>query len=99
MGPPLFGLHPIRDFSHLDYRWTTKPFGLHPMGLPMTFGLPPFGLQRLWTIPIGLLAHVDYQNLDYIPNRLHCHLDYIRISVQNILDCAMYFQLKGLKKT
>ena len=46
MGPPLFGLHPIRDFSHLDYRWTTKPFGLHPIGLPMTFGLPPFGLQR-----------------------------------------------------
>ena len=33
--------------------------------------------KDVWTIPIGLLVHLDYDNLDYAPNRLHCHLDYI----------------------
>ena len=27
---------------------------------------------------IVLLVYLDYQNLESIPNRLHCHLDYIR---------------------
>ena len=85
--------YPLVDYSHLDSRrldykaiWTT----------PNTYDIWTIAV---WTIPIGLLVHLDYQNLDYIPNRLHCHLDYIRISVQNILDCAMYCVIKRLKKT
>ena len=46
--------------------------------------------KDVWTIPIGLLVYLDNQNLDYTPNRVHYHLDYIR---QTMLNCAMYFVL------
>ena len=31
--------------------WTTNHLDYPPIGLPMTFGLPPFGLQTTWTTP------------------------------------------------
>ena len=38
--------YPLMDYSRLDYLWLDyKPLGLHPLGLPMTLGLPPFGLH------------------------------------------------------
>ena len=74
MGPPLFGLHPIRDFSHLDYRcldykaiWTTPNWTTYDV---WTFAV--------WTTKTFGLFQMDYHNLNYNPNRLHHHLEYIR---------------------
>ena len=49
----------FRPLLHLSLFWTTRTFGLSPFGLPMIFGLSPFGL--FWTTrifglsPLGLL--------------------------------------------
>ena len=44
--------------------------------------------KDICTIPIWLLSHSDYQNLDYTPNRLHCHLDYIRLDSFGLLNVS-----------
>ena len=51
-GLSLIGLQGQLDYTQLDYLWRLdyrrldyKPLGLHPIGLPMTLGLPPFGLH------------------------------------------------------
>ena len=48
--------------------------------------------KDVWTIPIKFLVHLDYQNLDYTPNRLHCQLDYIRSDYFGL--CNRVFQKK-----
>ena len=74
------------DYSHLDYRhldykdiWTTKTFGLQRH----------MDYKDIWTITIGLV------HLDYIPNRLHCHLDYIRLDYFGLRN--VYSYKKGVK--
>ena len=44
----MVGQHPYSLFT-----FGFSPFGLHPIGLPMTFGLSP-DYKYVWTIPIGL---------------------------------------------
>ena len=44
--------------------------------------------KEICTIPIGLLSHLDYQNLNYTPNRIHCHLDYIRLDSFGLLNVS-----------
>ena len=41
--------------------------------------------KDVWTIPIGFLVH-----LDYTPNRLHCHLDYIRSDYVGLCNVFSY---------
>ena len=56
-GLSLIGLQGYLDYRHLDYLWRLdyKPFGLHPIGLPMTFGLLLFGLHpKKTTLSLGL---------------------------------------------
>ena len=59
MGPPLFGLHPKGLFTFGLFM-----IGQAPFGLPIMFGLSPFGL--FWTTgTFRLQGHLDYRHLDY----------------------------------
>ena len=74
------------DNSHLDYRRLDYTL----LDIVWCLDYRSLDYKDVWTIPIGLLVYLDNQNLDYTPNRVHYHLDYIR---QTMLNCAMYFVL------
>ena len=76
----------LMDYSHLGYR------RLDYTQLDYLWGLD---CKDIWTIPIRLLVHLDYQNLDYIPNWLHCQVDYLH---SDYFVLCMYFLIERLKK-
>ena len=62
------------DYSHLDY---------HRLDYKAIWTAPNWTTYDVWTIAIWTaktfgLFQMDYQNLDYYPNRLHSHLEYFR---------------------
>ena len=79
--------YPLMDYSRLDYLW---------LDYKDSWTTPNWTTYDVWTTAVwttktfGLLVHVDYQNLDYIPNRLHCHLDYIRLDYFGLRNVYSY---------